>query len=135
MTSGENPTGAPPHGRKPKPKGSFESPEKKAKVERGGLEPPPVFGGTNAGPSRPVTAPKPPEVYNLDPQGPPSWVADLREMVSGGQRELMHELQDHKAHLTQVVSSKGLTRSRRTSRRHRGTWRHGSTTWKLRSEI
>ena len=48
---------------------------------------------------------KPPEVYHLDPPaGPPSWATELRDMMSVGQKELMSELQNHKTHLSQVVS-------------------------------
>ena len=98
------------------PKDRLESPEKKPKTEktrREGLGPTPLFGGSMS--SAPAAVPKeqplqplrtagPPEFYNLDQQAPPAWVSDLREMMVGGQRELMSELQSHKTHLAQVVT-------------------------------
>ena len=98
------------------PKDRLESPEKKHKTEkarREGLGPTPLFGGSMS--STPAPVPKeqppqphrttgPPEFYNLDPQSPPAWVHDLREMMVGGQRELMSELQSHKSHLAHVVT-------------------------------
>ena len=95
-----------------KPKASekthrFESPEKKHKTDPKavvrkpgeGLEVPPLFGGKGgkAGPSNP----QPPEVFHLDP-AVPSWVSELRDVVTGGQREIMSELHNHKTQLTQV---------------------------------
>ena len=55
-------------------------------------------------PLQPHRTAGPPEFYNLDQQAPPAWVSDLREMMVGGQRELMSELQSHKTHLAQVVT-------------------------------
>ena len=100
-----------------KPKASekthrFESPEKKPKTDlKGparstgeGLEAPPLFGGKGglAAPSNLHTKPSAnPEVFHLDP-AVPSWVTELRDMVTGGQREIMSELHNHKTQLTQV---------------------------------
>ena len=101
----------------------LESPEKKPKVDRkkaepgsrqAGLEAPPLFGGGGLGrtdlPSHasPVPPPegtgRPPQVFHLDPPPTniPSWVGDLRDMLTGGQREIMFELHTHKAHLSTV---------------------------------
>ena len=97
------------------PKDRLESPEKKHKPDRalhhrpGGLGPTPLFGGGVAsgvapGPKEPPRPSGPPEFYNLDPQSPPAWVHDLRDMMVGGQKELMSELQSHKSHLASVVT-------------------------------
>ena len=127
----------PPSLRKPKQKDDrFESPEKKAKVDqlgkarstgRTGLEPPPLFGGGGGAPSSKSGAPlKQPEVYNLDPpqaalSAPPAWVHELRDMMTGGQRELLTELQDHKAHLSQVVHQvQGIDRKQEALSRAQG---------------
>ena len=109
--------GGKPEALKLKPKASekthrFESPEKKHKTDSKGparstgegLEAPPLFGGKGgmAGPSNPQTKPSAhPEVFHLDP-AVPSWVTELRDMVTGRQREIMSELHNHKTQLTQV---------------------------------
>ena len=93
------------------PKDRLESPEKKHKR---GLGPAPLFGGSmTSGPAAAAPPSKEPlpakpvvptEFYNLDPQSPPAWVHDLRDMMVGGQKELMNELQSHKSHLAHVVT-------------------------------
>ena len=104
----------------------LESPEKKHRTDKkkmetgtklpgGGLEAPPLFGGGGPGRSDamgPVATHDPvanrhPQVFHLDPPPSaniPSWVGDLRDMLTGGQKEIMSELHTHKAHLSSVSS-------------------------------